>query len=133
MAPVIDPGFLAEDHDVRTLVSGFRIAWRILTTERLARYRLSPHLPPGPLPDDARIEEHVRRAADHLYHPVGTCRMGRDADAVVDERLCVRGLENVRVVDASVMPTIPRGNTNAPTIMIAEKAADWIGAPAGGA
>lgn len=125
-APAIDPGFLADEHDLRTLVAGFRLGWRILTSPRLARFRLSPHLPAAALDDDAQVAEHVRRSAEHLYHPVGTCRMGRDEGAVVDERLRLRGLENVRVADASVMPTIPRGNTNAPTIMIAEKAAETI-------
>lgn len=125
-APVIDPGFLADERDLRALVAGFRLGWRILASPRLARFRLSPHLPAAALDDDAQVAEHVRRTAEHLYHPVGTCRMGRDEDAVVDERLRVRGLENVRVADASVMPTIPRGNTNAPTIMIAEKAAEMI-------
>jgi choline dehydrogenase-like flavoprotein len=74
----------------------------------------------------ADVEAYVRSHAASLYHPVGTCRMGREPSAVVDARLRVRGVDGLRVADASVMPVIPRGNTNAPTIMIAERAAEWI-------
>ena len=75
---------------------------------------------------DADIEAHVRTTTQTLYHPVGTCRMGSDATSVLDPELRVRGVEGLRVVDASVMPTVPRGNTNAPTIAVAERAADLI-------
>ena len=82
---------------------------------------------PGPAAHtDADFETFVRRKAETIYHPVGTCRMGRDGDAVVDSELRVRGIEGLRVVDASVMPTLIGGNTNAPTMMIAERAADLL-------
>ena len=72
------------------------------------------------------MRAHIARTTFAIYHPVGTCRMGEDADAVLDAQLCVNGVEGLRVVDASVMPTVPRGNTNAPTIAVAERAADLI-------
>ncbi len=82
---------------------------------------------PGPdAVTDADIEAFIRQQAFTLYHPVGTCRMGSDDDAVVDPQLRVRGVDGLRVIDASVMPVIPRGNTNAPTIMVAERAADLV-------
>ena len=83
---------------------------------------------PGPAANSpATLLEAVRAKAETVYHPVGTCRMGRDMDAVVDERLRVHGVEGLGVADASVMPVIPSGNTNAPTIMIAERAAEFLG------
>jgi choline dehydrogenase len=83
-------------------------------------------IPTTPLETDAEIEQYIRESAELLYHPVGTCAMGTGPESVVDPSLSVHGLESLRVVDASVMPAVTRGNTNAPTIMIAEKAADLI-------
>lgn len=123
-APSIDPNFLSHEDDVKTLVAGYRIVRRIMAQPALSRF-VKREVYPAP-PDDDALVELIRRRADSIYHPVGTCRMGRDAQAVVDASLRVHGLQGLRVVDASVMPTLVAGNTNAPTIMIAEKAADLI-------
>ena len=123
-APKIDPGFLSDDRDLRLLMKGARLMEQILDSPDLAPWRgrrLYPH--DG---TDAALEADIRARADTIYHPVGTCRMGRGDMAVVDPELRVRGLEGLRVVDASVMPRLVGGNTNAATIMIAEKAADMI-------
>lgn len=124
-APVIDPQFLAERKDLDALIKGTRIARRIMQTDPLADY-VHRELYIDEEPSDADLEQHIRARADTIYHPVGTCRMGNDADAVVDPELRVNGIEGLRVVDASIMPRLIGGNTNAPTIMIAEKAADMI-------
>ena len=99
--------------------------WEICGQGPLARYLESPwQLPMNPSDDD--FVEHIRNNAQTLYHPVATCAMGSGEDAVVDPELRVHGVDGLRVVDASVMPAVPRGNTNAPTVMIAEKASDLI-------
>ena len=107
------------------MLKGARILRNILLSPALERYRHA-EIYPDSQADDRALVQSIRARADTIYHPVGTCRMGRDADAVVDPELKVHGLERLRVVDASVMPTLPGGNTNAPVIMIAEKAADLI-------
>lgn len=129
--PRIDPNFLADPDDVRRLVRGFRAMREILEQPALAGHRGREHERSAGAKSDADIEAFVRNHADTIYHPVGTCRMGDDALAVVDAQLRVRGLEGLRVVDASVMPSVVGGNTNAPVIMIAEKAADLVRAAAG--
>ncbi|HEU4599530.1 MAG TPA: GMC family oxidoreductase N-terminal domain-containing protein [Solirubrobacterales bacterium] len=124
--PRILTNSLAEPEDVEALVSGVHLARRIAAQKPFAEV-LGRELFPGPDVDgDEALVEDLRRRVELLYHPVGTCRIGTDADAVVDPELRVRGLRGLRVVDASVMPLIPGGNTNAPTIMVAEKAADLI-------
>ena len=128
---LIDPAFLSDPEDVDTLVRAFGTMRRILNTPAFAPFR-GPELYTQDLADDDRagIEAAIRERADTIYHPVGTCRMGSDASSVVDTALRVRGVRNLRVVDASVMPELIAGNTNAPTIMIAERAADLIRAGA---
>lgn len=123
--PRIDPRFYEAPEDLATMVRGFRLTRTILEMPALAPLRGRP-LRHGGIDTDEQIAQTLRERSDTIYHPVGTCRMGVDDMAVVDPRLRVRGVEGLRVVDASVMPTLVGGNTNAPTIMIAEKAADMI-------
>ena len=118
---------MTEPDDVVSLVAGVRLAREIAATEPLKSAVAREIFPgPGVADDDGDIEAHVRRRVELLYHPVGTCRIGADEDAVVDPELRVRGLEGLRVADASVIPVIPGGNTNAPTIMVGERAADLV-------
>ncbi|HEX5662263.1 MAG TPA: GMC oxidoreductase, partial [Xanthomonadaceae bacterium] len=126
-APLIDPNFLAERDDVERLVAGFKAMRRVLQQPALAAYGARELAASAGAQSDAQIEQFVRAYADTIYHPVGSCRMGPDPrHDVVDAQLRVHGLQGLRVVDASIMPRIVSGNTNAPTIMIAEKAADLI-------
>jgi choline dehydrogenase len=132
-AALIDPNYLADPADLATLVRGVRLALRIGATAPLAGAARAPHPladAPADAPDDA-VERFIRSAVDTMFHPVGTCRMGpaSDPDAVVDATLAVHGVEGLRIADASVMPTITRGNTHAAVSAIAEKAAALILAP----
>jgi choline dehydrogenase-like flavoprotein len=129
-APAIDPAFLAEQDDVDAMVRGVREMRRILSQPALARFGARELATSASAQTDAEIEAFLRDHVDTIYHPVGSCRMGADEGAVVDAALQVRGLQGLRVVDASVMPRIVGGNTNAPTIMIAEQAVDRIRAQA---
>jgi len=124
--PRIDPAFLSEADDADRLVRGFRQMRHILGHPALASLGGREHPDSARARSDGEIERYIRDHADTIYHPVGTCRMGRGPLDVVDARLRVHGMQGLRVVDASVMPAIVSGNTNAPTIMIAEKAADLI-------
>ena len=135
-APQIDPAFLSAEEDLETMARGFKIVRRIFAQPAFAPFGggdPSRELYFGEVRSDDEIRAAIRQRADTVYHPVGTCKMGSDATAVVDPELRVRGVQGLRVVDASVMPTLVSGNTNAPVVMIAEKAADQIrgiGAPA---
>ena len=123
--PLIDPAFLSDERDLETLAAGVRQTRQLLQAPALAPYR-GKELYAVDHNDDAALKDMIRRRADTVYHPVGTCRMGTDDQAVVDNKLKVHGIDGLRVVDASVMPTLIGGNTNAPTIMIGERAADFI-------
>ncbi|NNE85278.1 MAG: choline dehydrogenase, partial [Alphaproteobacteria bacterium] len=125
-APAIQPNFLHRLRDGETLVKGCQLMRQIMATRPLADYVESEYAPGPDVASDADMLEFLRNSGATSFHPVSTCRMGTDPEAVVDPRLKVHGMEGLRVVDASVMPTIVSGNTNAPTIMIAEKAADMI-------
>ena len=130
-APLIDPNFLGEPDDMARLVRGFKLMRAILSQPALAGYAGRELASSASAHSDEEIQQFIRGHADTIYHPVGTCRMGNDPGKdVVDARLRVHGMGGLRVVDASVMPSIVGGNTNAPTIMIAEKAADMIRADA---
>jgi choline dehydrogenase-like flavoprotein len=130
-APRIDPNFLAHEDDLETLVRGFKLVRKIFSQPAFAPWHGADperELYDGAVrsDDDEAIRAAIRRRADTIYHPAGTCRMGSDADAVVDPQLRVRGVDGLRVVDASVMPTLVSGNTSAPVVMIAERASDLI-------
>ncbi|MCC7455636.1 MAG: choline dehydrogenase [Nitrospira sp.] len=124
--PLVDPNFLAERDDLDRLVRGFRLLRTILSQRALADHGGRELDATAHASTDAEIEAVIRRLADTIYHPVGSCRMGSGALDVVDAQLRVHGMQGLRVVDASIMPRIVGGNTNAPTIMIAEKASDLI-------
>ncbi|WP_186116059.1 GMC family oxidoreductase [Burkholderia gladioli] len=126
-APLIDPRFFSDERDLDLLMTGAKAMRRILAAEPLASQG-GRELYTDPSDDDARLRATIVERADTIYHPVGTCRMGSDARAVVDTQLRVRGVEGLRVVDASVMPTLIGGNTNAPSVMIGERAAEFIAA-----
>jgi choline dehydrogenase len=125
-APAIRPNYLATDADLRTMIAGVRLARRLAHAKAFDGFRGEELHPGAAQQSDADIAEFLRNELETLYHPVGTCKMGNDRLAVVDARLRVRGIERLRVVDASIMPRVPAGNTNAPVMMIAEKAAQMI-------
>ncbi len=131
-APLIDPNFLADRDDTERLIRGFRLLRNILGQPALQVDGSREFKTSARAQTDLQIEQFIRNHADTEYHPVGTCRMGSGPDAVVDAELRVHGLQGLRVVDASIMPNLISGNTNAPVIMIAEKAADMIKAARAG-
>ena len=126
--PLIHPNYLSTRTDCETLVEGIKITRRICGHDPVRSLIVGEHSP-GPgvaADDDEAILEWARDTSTTIYHPTGTCKMGRDAMAVVDPRLRVRGVDRLRVADASIMPTITSGNTNAPAIMIGEKLSDMV-------
>ena len=124
-APLIQPNYLSVEEDSKTLIKGFRKAFEVLQSSAFDSYKLRQHFPEK-LESDEQILTHIKQTLETVYHPVGTCKMGNDEFAVVDSKLRVHGIERLRVIDASIMPNIIAGNTNAPTVMIAEKGADLI-------
>ncbi len=126
--PEIDPRYLTDPdgQDARTLREGVRLARRVLAETPLARHVTCELLPGEEAADDAALDAHLRARSQTLYHPVGTCRMGEDDEAVVTPELRLRGVDGLRVVDASVIPALPRGHTNWPTVMVAERAAELM-------
>jgi len=125
-APLVDPQLLSDPDDLATMLRGLKIGRQVTRAAPFARYR-AIEVQPGPeVQDDASLVGYIRKAAVTVHHPCGSCRMGADDNAVVDEKLCVRGLQALRVADASVFPSVVGGNTNAAVVMIAEKVADMI-------
>jgi choline dehydrogenase len=125
-APAIQPNFLERESDVATMLDGLKLVRSLAATPSLARWIKAEHDPGPGCASDEEIVDFVRKKGFTVYHPVGTCKMGNDAEAVVDQQLRVHGMQGLRVIDASIMPVVTSGNTNAPVIMIAEKAADMI-------
>jgi choline dehydrogenase len=124
--PAIRPNYLADELDRRTLVASMKIARRIVNNKVLDRYRAFEMNPGDRCQTDDELLGLARQFGHTAYHVIGTCKMGHDPRAVVNDELRVHGLASLRVVDASIMPTMTSGNTNAPVIMIAEKAADMV-------
>ncbi|HEY7991547.1 MAG TPA: choline dehydrogenase [Stellaceae bacterium] len=125
-APRLDSGFLTHDDDLNGIIRGFKEVRRLVAAPLTDKYR-GAEIDPGPhVQSDDQIADFIRKNLGTTYHPAGTCKMGKDAMAVVDPQLRVHGLDGLRVIDASIMPQVTSGNTNAPTIMIAERGADFI-------
>jgi len=126
-APRISPNFLSDERDLTALVEGGQLALEMMNQEAFRPFLKELISPPDVGTDKIKqLKEHIRKSVETVYHPVGTCKMGDDAMAVVNSNLQVRGIEGLRVIDASIMPEIISGNTNAPVYMIAEKGADLI-------
>jgi len=125
-APALQANYLSTELDCKTMIEGVRFARKLARTPALAPLIGEEYRPGAAAQSDDEVLEFVRNYGATIFHPVGTCRMGADPQAVVDDRLRVHGIGALRVVDASIMPTLVSGNTNAPVVMIAEKAADLI-------
>jgi choline dehydrogenase len=124
--PIIDPQFFSKEPDLDVLLWGLKEARRITSGEVFKKYGPVEKMPGRAIQTDEKLREYILNFAGTIFHPVGTCKMGNDDEAVVDDRLRVRGLKRLRVVDLSIAPKIVGGNTNAPAIMIGEKASDMI-------
>ena len=122
----MQPNYLSTPRDRQMVVAGIRLARRLAATKALSPYVVREHRPGPAATSDEDLLEFAKGTGGTIFHPSGTCKMGRDSHAVVDPKLRVHGLDALRVVDCSVMPTLVSGNTNVPVIMIAEKAADLI-------
>ena len=122
--PIIQPNFLSKEEDLKNLVTGAKFALQLAQASSFNNY--GKQMYPNINTTDSNLAEYIKNTLETIYHPIGTCKMGKDEAAVVNEKLQVKGIENLRVVDASIMPTIISGNTNAPVYMIAEKASDMI-------
>jgi choline dehydrogenase len=126
VAPAISLNYLSTDEDCAAAVEGLKFTRRIMAQAPLARFQ-PKELKPGPdIVTDEDLLDAARDLGTTIFHPVGTCKMGSDPNSVVDDRLAVHGIDRLRVIDASIMPEITAGNTNAPTVMIAEKGAEFI-------
>ena len=130
--PEIRANYLSHEHDVRTMIAALRMIRKVASQPALAQHIVRETRPGPDAADDDALLDHVRKTGQTSYHPIGTCRMGNDPQAVVDASLRVHGVEGLRVCDASIMPTMVASNTNAPSIMIGEKASDLVLAAAGG-
>jgi choline dehydrogenase-like flavoprotein len=124
--PAIDPNFLSDPYDWEISLEGFKWGREMLATRAYAPFIKREHMPGADIRTDKEIREYARQWAKTDYHPVGSCKMGHDAMAVVDEQLRVHGMDGLRVIDASIMPTLISGNTQATSIMIGEKGAHHI-------
>jgi choline dehydrogenase len=131
-APIIIPNYLSDPGDARVLLAGIRFTREIFAAPAIVQHSVVETLPGPDVRTDDELVDYARRFGNTIYHPVGTCRMGQGPSAVVNERLRVLGIDGLRVIDASIMPTLTTGNTNAPTIMIGEKGAEMIRADAKG-
>jgi choline dehydrogenase-like flavoprotein len=125
-APIVDPQLFSHPDDIATMLRALKIARKVSQAGSFSRYRAVERAPGPGVQDDTALIEYIRRAASTVHHPCGSCRMGPDANSVVDSQLRVHGIEALRVADASVFPSVVGGNTNAAVVMIAEKAADLI-------
>ena len=124
--PKIIPNYLSTDSDKKIAIDSIKVARKIADADSLKKYILEEYVPGPAFESDEELLEAAKNNSQSIYHPVGTCKMGNDIDSVVDEKLKVYGVSGLRVVDASIMPELVSGNTNAPTMMIAEKASEMI-------